>query len=227
MTLSLFKDNDPRDKYDSVKWDFDDNKGMQGVIGTDGYYYKLTTLQNKDYEKNKLNKLEQIRAKAANIANYFHVNINKYSEEDKKGLRLFVYIHGEIPVDQHRLTEMSPEQLELMKIHWGIKGTCSNVIYSEMPHGNPFNGLNKPMERYINELAPHIGKDENLRSKWRHVFFRLSNDYKTLSIDKPLINLVIHELAHTAANHQRWRNDDHGSDFKHYENLIRDAWNKC
>ena len=229
---ALFEKDDPRDTRDSVKWDFDDSQ-MEGKIGADGYYYKLVVDTTQPY--NKINKLEQVRAKAANIAHYFHVNLNKYdlSSKDKRfaypaevkhGLRLFIHIHGEIPIDQSRIVEMSPKQLELMRLHWSLNGTCSNVIYSEMPLSSPFKGLNKPMERYINEHAPLIGKDENLRSKWRHVFLKISNDYKTLDQDIPLTNLVIHELAHTAANHQQWRNDDHGEDFKLYENIIREAW---
>ena len=217
--LNLFKNGDPRDTRDSVKWDFDDSR-MEGKIGTDGYYYKLVGKG----DLNKLHKLEQVRAKAANISNYFHINLDKYPTEVRHGLRLFINIHGEIPMDQGRMMEMSPKQLELMKLHWSLNGTCSNVIYSEMPHNSPFNGLNKPMERYINEHAPLIGKDENLRSMWRHVFIKISNDYKTLEQDVPLTKLVIHELAHTAANHQQWRNDDHNEDFKLYENIIRDAW---
>ena len=241
---SLFEKDDPRDTRDSVKWDFDDSQ-MERKIGADGYYYKLALRADAvTSEKivvdtaqpyNKINKLEQVRAKAANIAHYFHVNLDKYDlrskdkrfaypAEVKHGLRLFIHIHGEMPIDQSRMMEMSPKQLELMRLHWSLNGTCSNVIYSEMPHSSPFRGLNKPMERYINEHAPLIGKDENLRSKWRHVFLKLSNDYKTLDQDIPLTNLVIHELAHTAANHQQWRNDDHGEDFKLYENIIREAW---
>jgi hypothetical protein len=220
--MNIFKNGDPRDTLDSVKWDFSDAQ-MKGKIGTDGYYYKFALSANGE---NKLHKLEQVRAKAANIANYFHVNLDKYPSTVRHGLRLFIHIHGEIPMDQSRMMEMSPEQLELMRLHWSLHGTCSNVIYSEIPDNSPFRGMNKPMERYINDHAPLIGKDENLRSKWRHVFLKISNDYKTLEQDAALTSLVIHELAHTASNHQRWRNDDHGEDFKLYENLIRGAWNK-
>ncbi len=220
-SLGIFEKEDPRDRYDDVKWDFSE-EGMVPKIGKDGYHYLLSKLSG----TNKLNKLEQVRAKAANIANYFHKNLDKYNDDTKNGLRLFIYIHGEIPIDQSRMSEMSPKQFDLMKIHWSLGGTCSNVIYSEIPSNSPFNGLNKPMERYINVHAPLIGKDENARSKWRHIFLKLSDDYKTLKEDKALTNLVIHELAHTAANHQRWRNDDHGRDFKLYENIIRDVWNR-
>jgi len=231
MLSKKFKNGDPRDTRDPVKWDFDDSH-MEGKIGTDGYYYKLSATAGRTAKSaastadNKIHKLEQIRAKAANIAHYFHVNLNRfaYPSEVKHGLRLFIHIHGELPMDQDRMMEMSPKQLEMMRVHWSLYGTCSNVIYSEMPNGSPFSGLNKPMERYINDHAPLIGIDENLRSKWRHVFLKLSNDYKTLEQDAPLTRLVIHELAHTAANHQQWRNDDHGEDFKLYENIIRDAW---
>ena len=71
---ALFEKDDPRDTRDSVKWDFDDSQ-MEGKIGADGYYYKLVVDTAQPY--NKINKLEQVRAKAANIAHYFHQSNNK------------------------------------------------------------------------------------------------------------------------------------------------------
>ena len=38
--------------------------------------------------------------------------------------------------------------------------------------------------------------------------------------------LVIHETAHTMCNHIRWRDNDHGKDFKHAEKLITNVYNK-
>ena len=40
------------------------------------------------------------------------------------------------------------------------------------------------------------------------------------------INLLIHELTHSMCNHIRWRDDDHGEDFRYYENILKDSYNK-
>ena len=232
--MEIFLHGDPRDKHDMVKWDFSDNS-LFPVLGNDGYIYKLVETPNSNFTKgmyyyntvgnNKLKKLEQIRAKVANVAHYIHTHINEFPPETHNGLKLFVSIHAELPRDSMYFNEMTPEQRNNMKMHWvSSNGYTSGIIYSEMPPGKPFRGLNKPMDRYINPKVPFIGKDENLRSKWRHIFLQLPNDNKDLSEDKELQDLVIHEVAHTAANHQRWRNDDHGNDFHMYEDIIKKVW---
>ena len=37
-------------------------------------------------------------------------------------------------------------------------------------------------------------------------------------------DLIIHELAHTLANHVRYRPDDHKHDFKKAEKLFKKLW---
>lgn len=213
---------DPGDTYDPVKWDFNETVGMDRVVGRDGYVYLICPTTNGDQRRNSLYKLEQVRAKVSNIANYLHNNIDKYPPNTRDGIRLFIGIHGEMPIDNIR--EISDEQYSYIGKHYLHNGTASNIVYSQMPPNTPFRGLNKPKERYINPKAPKIGKDENLRSKYRHIFLKLENNNYPLEKDKNLKNLVIHEIAHTAANHQRWRNDDHGQDFKLYQDILTKAW---
>lgn len=203
--MEIYEHGDPRDLYDSVKWDFDDSM-LKKITGSDGYVYKMI---NNDSEK--LAILEEIREIAASIAYYFIENIETYPKDMQNGLILFAQVHGENKIDNN----MSEYQYNLMKNHISKKGTCSGVIYNEIPKGTKFRGINKPMERYLSDEPP-IGKDRNLRSKFRQIYFDLGT--------KDLRSLVIHELAHTAANHQRWRIDDHGVDFKKYESAIRNAW---
>lgn len=206
--MEVYEYEDPRDRYDAVKWDFDDS-GLHKAVGSDGYVYKLIRS-----DQRKLTILENIRIVASEIANYFMENLGSYNLDVQDGLILFAQVHGEHPTD---LDEMSEEQHELMWRHWSLSGTLSGVTYNEIPRGTSFRGLNKPMERYLSDEPP-IGKDHNLRSRFRQIYFDLGT--------RDLKSLVIHELAHTAANHQRWRMDDHGTDFKKYESLIRSAWNK-
>ena len=220
-----FRNLDPGDKHDSFKWNFDENKGLETVLGQDNYIYKLKSTNENN--KNKLQKLQDIRSKVGNVMYYIHSKLSQYPPEIQNGLKLLISIHAEMPMESSEILQL-PEELESMvKKHWiGSGGYCSNVIYSEMPNGTPFQGLNKPKDRYINRKAPSIGPDKQLRSKWRHVFIKLPNNNKLFLEDKSLQNLVIHEIAHTAANHVRWRPDDHGKDFKMYEKAIKDAWNK-
>lgn len=89
-----------------------------------------------------------------------------------------------------------------------------NYLLNEIPEGTEFEGINKPRGRHTLKSYVNIGPDKNSRASYRSVFLKLYNDpirYK---------NLVLHELAHTAANHIRWRPDDHGQDFKECEGLL-------
>lgn len=201
-----FKHSDPGDTLDQLKWDFDESV-LKQVKGTDGYIYLLN-------DSKYLQKLVDIREKVNKMCDYIHNNPTSFSPEVRPGLRLFVSIHGELPT-QNRLPN------NIFNNHWiQSGGKSSKAMYSQIPNGTKFLGLNKPKDRHINPNAPKLGKDKQLRAKWRHIFFNLSRS------DKELKDLVIHELAHSAANHVRWRNDDHGPDFKMYESSLLTAWNK-
>lgn len=207
--MEAYAYGDPRDYYDSVKWDFDDSE-LHRAVASDGYVYKLRTT-----DETKIRKLQRVREIASNIATYLMQNLYTYPRDTQNGLILFAHVHGERDALENEMLGMSDEQYELMWRHWSLTGATSGVTYNEIPKGTSFRGLNKPMERYLSNEPP-IGKDLNLRSKFRQIYF----DLGTRDFD----DLVIHELAHTAANHQRWRVDDHGADFKRYENIIRRAW---
>lgn len=131
------------------------------------------------------------------ICNYLRINLYRYSEKDQIAIECFLAIH-----DNHK-----------------------NYRLSEMQLNTIFNGLNKP--RNIHKTNnPSLGKDTNYRAKNRHVFLTLrknNGDFKALS---SIINLLIHEIAHTMCNHIRWRDDDHNTDFKHYEKILKDVYKK-
>jgi hypothetical protein len=74
-----------------------------------------------------------------------------------------------------------------------------------------FEGLNKPKNIYLsNDIE--IGPDKNLRAEHRIIFLTLRKNGKLQPI-KYLKSLIAHELAHTALNHVRWRDDDHTGKF--------------
>lgn len=99
----------------------------------------------------------------------------------------------------------------------------NNYLLSEMQLGTPFNGLNKPRNINITN-KPINGKDGNLRAGYRDVFLTLRYPNGKFKNINTIMKLVIHEIAHTMCNHVKWRDDDHGNDFKHAEKLIMDAY---
>lgn len=82
-----------------------------------------------------------------------------------------------------------------------------------------FDGLNKPKEvKYTNFQG--IGKDGKLRAKYRLIFLNLRDSNNRLKNITKLKKLIAHELAHTALNHVRWRDDDHGKEFDSMNKMI-------
>ena len=99
----------------------------------------------------------------------------------------------------------------------------NNHLLSEMQLGTMFNGLNKPRNLY-NANKPAIGPDGSYRAGYRNVFLTLRERDGSFKNWNKIMKLVIHEIAHTMCNHIRWREDDHGKDFKHAEKMIMNAY---
>jgi hypothetical protein len=73
------------------------------------------------------------------------------------------------------------------------------------------------MRHMTNE--PPVGPDQNMRCGYRDIFLKRN------AKGPELRELIIHELSHTGANHNRWRDDDHGEDFQKVYNLIENIAN--
>ena len=84
----------------------------------------------------------------------------------------------------------------------------SRYLLGEIPKGTDFEGINKPRMRFDDLSAVPVGKDGTGRALYRHIFLNLDNSPKELE------ELVIHELAHSVANHIFYRPSDHHNDFK-------------
>lgn len=200
------------DEQDDVKWDF--NEKVLDVVWSDNYPYYLRSKKNIDI-------LVQIREFATILANQLYHTFDTIPIGLQDGAKLYIFMHGEIPYSEF------PELPDIFEKRWNHTGHTSRVLYGEFPaSNNTFNGLNKPRDRYADILAPPIGKDQNIRARWRHVFFKIPNGLKNIHDNKQFIDLVIHELAHTAANHVRWRPNDHHKDFKDYENMLKRAYSQ-
>lgn len=83
-----------------------------------------------------------------------------------------------------------------------------------------FEGLNKPKRVYTKQNVTPIGKDGNLRATYRVIFLTIRNNTGNIKQIKNILPLLSHELAHTALNHVKWRDDDHGKHFDKIDKMI-------
>lgn len=198
---------DPGDKYDSMKWDFDETHIPVFIVGN--YAYKAKNAAN-------ARKLAQIRQKISLLCKRLVDNKHVWSASPSaENVKLFLELHSENEYDPYHLpiprAFFNPKQLKKTIV-------TSRYLLSEIPQGTLFDGLNKPRMRYEDMSAPFIGKDENRRALYRDIFLNLNKPQSQLD------SLVIHELAHSMANHIYWRSDDHNCDFDFAEALITQYW---
>lgn len=199
--------HDDGDKLDSEKWDF-----YEGDIPV----YKIGKYPYKAFNRKNALLLSKLRI----LINKLCVNLEKnrnvwyYSTNNKEyldGVDIFLGIHKE----DFYVPKTLPEPF--YSIAKSGKKT-SRYLISEIPKGTVFLGIIKPRMKYIDNKAPPVGKDKKERALYRHIFLDLSLSPRTLT------KLIIHELAHTMANHVRYRVDDHHADFKWCEKLIAENW---
>jgi hypothetical protein len=208
---------DPGDKYDNppynypgMKWDFSED---DIPVYIDKYPYKA-------YSSKHAKILVDLRKDITKLCTQLEINRNRWENSTNNrqyldGVDLFLSIHDEYFYDPYEL----PEPFHSIAIQ-GMK--TSRYLLSEIPDGTNFSGLNKPKQRYRDSRVPNIGKDGNGRALYRDIFLDLTNNNTYAKLKK----LIIHELAHSMANHIQWRPDDHGQDFKFCENLIKQYWPK-
>jgi hypothetical protein len=131
-----------------------------------------------------------------NICKYLQVNFYRYSKTDQKYIKCFLDIHP------------------------------NKYLLSEMQLGTMFNGINKPRNLFHSRDNISIGKDGTLRAGYRHIFLTLRKSNGNFKDFNKIMELVIHEFAHTMCNHVTWRDDDHGSDFKNAEKILWNSYKK-
>ena len=131
------------------------------------------------------------------ICKYLNVNKYKYSKEEQYAIDCFLDIHF----------------------------NNNKTSLAEMQLGTIFGGLNKPRD-LVKTNKPYIGKDKNLRAKYRTVFLTLRRKDGKFKSNKFIIDLFIHEITHTLCNHVTWRDDDHGEDFIKNEKKLKDIFLK-
>lgn len=198
---------DPGDYYDEIKWDFPENDIPVYWIGK--YPYKAQSLKNAQ-------KLHSIRSKINELCHNVIINRKKWENSTSNlsylnGVTIFLDLHMESYYDPYTL----PQPFYDIALN-GLP--TSRYLLSEIPKGGIHMGLNKPKMRYIIKSFPKVGKDGQGRALYRDIFLDLDKS------DRELKNLIIHELAHSMANHIAYRPDDHHQDFKWAEKLITNCW---
>ena len=203
--------HDDGDKYDKEKWNFKSDHMPIYIIGK--YPYKAFNYNNAvvlSHLRKTNNKLCSNLEKNKNI--WYYSTKNK---EYLNGADIFIKIHKEYKYDPK--IKFLPEPF--YKIALSGKKT-SRYLINEIPKGTKFDGLDAPRMRYIEKDAPSVGKDEQKRALYRDIYLNLSLRPNILK------KLIIHELAHTMANHVTFVDDNHHADFKWCEKLIAKYWPK-
>ena len=180
---------DPGDKFDNLKWDFNESKGYSTII-IDSYPYKVLKKRSKEDQRRIATKLHRLRL----INDQIVKDLPKYA--NGPGITVYRQIHTGKPNKKKR----------------------GGYLLSEMKPSTGFSGMNKPKDRVMIQTAKEVGPDGKLRAGYRDIFLIL--DPKTDTISDAELDLFVHELAHTGANHVQWRPDDHKLDFTSFENLI-------
>jgi hypothetical protein len=192
------------DNDDLEKWDFDESEYRDTGTGTGVYItYKKTDNFGNNY------KYKLLKTRAAPRDKLYKLERLRHKIYDLcKCLKRY---KEQIDCDYYTST--------VIDLFLSLHDAGSPSLLSEIPRDTKFDGLNKPKSRYRMSNIPFIGKDANERALYRDIFLNLE---KT---DSELELLLIHELAHSMANHVRYRPDDHHADFKYCENLIKQCWN--
>ena len=144
-------------------------------------------------------------------ANYLH-NIRKIIDI----ISLILYISL-----KYNYSNYNKDDIEAFNVFLSIHP--HNYLLSEMKDNTGFNGMNKPRNIYYSNNYP-VGKDSNKRAKYRDIFLTLRKNNGSFKNFNTIMKLVLHEIAHTMCNHVLFRYDDHGDDFKKYEQVLIDIY---
>ncbi len=188
--------DDYGDKYDTFKWDFDENT-LKCIIFKD-YVYKINDRKNEKVNNKIVEKLHNIRKKIGIVAQKMDKfkNTKEYNDLDqdlKNSIDVFIDLHG--PNNKYLLSEIP-----------------LNVKQATM-----FYGINKPRKRkYTNNVPANI--DGKLRASYRDIFINPELSKKSFE------DTLIHELTHSF-NDCTWKKENHGLIFDRNEKFLKKFWN--
>jgi hypothetical protein len=199
-----------KQKYGSdAEWDFREDNIPVYYIENDPYPYKARSKKSAKILSNLRKHITQTCRRIEDA--HRNGKISAPNQEYIDGVDIFLGIHSEGYYD--------PEVLPDPFFDIALDGQeCSRYLLSEMPKSTGFDGMDKPRMIFNDANAPSVGGDGTSRPLYRDVFLNVDKSKKDL--DK----LVIHELAHTMANHNTFVPDNHHEDFKWAEKVIGRYW---
>jgi len=225
----LFDDpfNDPGDSFEpkDKKWDFPEN-GLV-VYYIQGYPYKVNN------NENVAKYLHYIRTEIDRLVSYLvnHIemeDLQKIYKRYRSEYTFEEFVNGFIEfIDIHSENERPSEFYKLLDPFSKRRPfkMSSRYLLSEMPKDNRtaarYSGINKPKARYESD-EPSTGIDGSSRATYRDIFLDLKNNK-----GNQLINLLLHELAHSMSGDIRYREEEaHRDAFKQAEYLLHKASNE-
>lgn len=202
--------------YRKPNWDFDENRGYveQMVRGTE---YKIMGGNRSDKErKKKAKQLYDARQSVNKMARFLQNHTSwKYDNSLRDGIDIFLHIHDP---DNYRSRSNPNGTWRLSEIP-----TREYQLKHQVKPYITFYGLNKPKNVRLSTSSdtPSVGPDKKKRATWRSIFLTLSDD----DTEDDFIELLTHELAHTACNHVTYRDKgNHGADFKKYHAFLKEIF---
>lgn len=150
------------------------------------------------------------------VNGYKVLNVYPDSKNAAKVLKDLKFIVYRAFMSIYQNEEPTPEMLLLLNTPFRLQEMQLEKFQGDVL----FEGLNKPKGVHAKKLASKIGKDGNLRATYRVIFLTIRNKNKKIKKIENILPLLSHELAHTALNHVKWRDDDHGKYFDYIDKLI-------
>lgn len=150
------------------------------------------------------------------INGYKVLNVYRDAAEAAKMLNKLKFITYKAFMSIHSTENITPEIDLLLNTPFRLQ----EMQLEEFQGDVLFEGLNKPRKVYAKQNVVGIGKDGNLRAAHRVIFLTIRNDTGNIKKIKNILPLLSHELTHTALNHVKWRDNDHGKDFNKIDKMI-------
>ena len=148
------------------------------------------------------------------------LNLNKFNTKAYMQMKLLNELYIKLKIfakdellNNNKLSEFEKNGIDLFL-------NTEHKIIEMKTSDSLFNAINKP--KHVHETVNiNHGTDKNLRALYRVILFRIRENSNNIRFsDEKLIQLFVHEISHTFANHVKFRFDDHGEDFKIFERLV-------
>ena len=200
-------------------WDLEETQGFVRVTANDGLEYKVWNEGTGETIQKVADILAQCRRSINKILVYMYNNPDKWiSHPIAFGVYLAFDIHAH-GCDEGVLSD--PDAVNLIN-----RTTTRLFNYQEMrPNKHGILGLNKPKQtKYIDVVLDNEKIEYELATQ-RSIFLTIRpklerGDAETFDKPEKILDLLIHEFAHTVCNDTQWKEDNHQHPYNKYHNMI-------